>query len=61
MVLWCTKLFGFLALSQNLEKTIDPIPRKHPDTGKDGENAFCRAHPGTNAGTINIANKRLSE
>ena len=45
---------------QNLEKTVDPIPRKYPDKGKDGQNPFCRTHPGTTAGPINITNKRLA-
>ena len=28
--------YGFLASCQNLEKTNDTIPRKHPDRWKDG-------------------------
>ena len=33
--LLCTTLYGFLAPSQNLEKTKDTIPRKHLDSRKD--------------------------
>ena len=31
-----TTSYGFLASCQNLEKTNDTIPRKHPDRWKDG-------------------------
>ena len=36
MALSCTTSYGFLAPCQNLEKTNDAIPRKHPDRWKDG-------------------------
>ena len=31
-----TTSYGFLASCQNLEKTNETIPRKHPDRRKDG-------------------------
>ena len=52
--------FGFLASRQNLEKTNDPIPRKHPDRGKDRQTLICRTRRTTAAGPINIVNERLA-
>ena len=37
---------------QNLEKTNDPIPKKHPDRGKDGQTLFCGTRGATAAGKI---------
>ena len=40
-----TTSYGFLAPCQNLEKTNDAIPRKHPDRRKDGQTLFYRTLP----------------
>ena len=54
--LLCTTLYGFLAPSQNLEKTKDTIPRKHLDSRKDGrtdiQTLFYRTLPATARGPI---------
>ena len=55
-----TTSFGFLASRQNLEKTNDPIPRKHPDRGNDRQTLICRTRRTTAAGPINIVNERLA-
>ena len=60
-VLSHTTSFEFLATCQNLEKTNDPIPRKHPDRGKDGQTPFCRTIQATVAGPVNIVNEILAE
>ena len=63
LVLSHTTSFGFLALhhAKNLEKTNNPIPRKHLDRGKDGQTLFCRTHQAIAAGPINIINETLAE
>ena len=53
--------YQFLAPCQNLKKTNDPIPRKHPDREKDGHTLFCRTCWATAAGPINIVNKRIAQ
>ena len=35
-------VIGFLAPCQKLENSNNPVPRKHPDRGKDGQTLFCR-------------------
>ena len=52
---------GFYHHAKNLEKTNDPIPRKHLERGKDGQNLFRRACRAAAAGPINILNERLAE
>ena len=47
----CTTSYGFLAPCQNLEKTDDTIPRKHPERRTDGrkvrQTLFHRTLPAT--------------
>ena len=47
--------------AKNLEKTNDPIPRKHLERGKDGQTLFCRTYLAATAGPINIVNERIAE
>ena len=51
-----TSSFGFLAPCQNLEKTNDLVPRKHPDRGKDGHILIYKTYRATAAGPVNIEN-----
>ena len=55
-VLSRTTSYGFLAPCQNLEKTNDTIPRKHPDGQKDGQKdgqtLFYRTLSATAGGSI---------
>ena len=46
---------------QKVRKTNDPIPRKHPDRGKDGQTLLCRTSRATAVGPVNIVNERLAE
>ena len=56
-----TTSYGFLASCQNLEKTNETIPRKHPDRRKDGQTLFNRTLP-ANAGSPikKCENKKLT-
>ena len=53
--------FEFLAPCQNLEKTNDPVPRKHQGRGKDGQTVLCRIRRATAAGPINFVIEGLAE
>ena len=44
---------GFLPPYQNLEKTNDTIPGKHPDSWKDRQTLFYRTLPATAGGPKN--------
>ena len=52
---------GFHHHVKNLEKINDPIPREHPDRGKDGQTLFYRTSQAAATGPINFVNEKLAE